>query len=73
MADGNYLYAMIENAAGDSIIADNCVFTDHDSHAIKVTGAAKKVHVTNCLFINGIRYRFNQSGGMPHRFDGACS
>ena len=71
MGDGNYLYTIIENAAGDSIIADNCAFTDHDSHAIKVTGAAKKVHITNCIFINGIRHRFNQSGGMPHRFDGA--
>lgn len=71
VGDGAYLQTMIENAAGDSIIADNCVFTDHDSHAIKVTGAAKKVHVTNCIFINGIRNRFNQSGGMPHRFDGA--
>jgi len=71
MGDGNYLIQIIENAAGDSIIADNCVFTDHDSHALKITGAAKKVHVTNCIFINGIRNRFNQSGGMPHRFDGA--
>jgi hypothetical protein len=71
MGDGNYLLAMIENAAGDTIVADNCVFTDHDSHALKITGAAKKVYVTNCLFINGIRNRFNQSGGMPIRIDGA--
>jgi len=71
MGDGTYLIQIIENAAGDSVIADNCVFTDHDSHALKITGAAKKVYVTNCLFINGIRNRFNQSGGMPHRFDGA--
>jgi hypothetical protein len=71
MGDGTYLLAMIENAAGDSVIADNCVFTDHDSHAIKVTGAARKVYVTNCIFINGIRNRFNQSGGMPIRIDGA--
>ena len=71
MGDGTYLLSVIENAAGDSVIADNCVFTDHDSHALKITGAAKKVHVTNCIFINGIRNRFNQSGGIPHRFDGA--
>ena len=67
-------YAMnefINNAAGDTIIVDNCVLTDHDN-AIKVTAAAKKVSVTNCLFINGIRYRFNTSGGMPIRIDGAC-
>ena len=57
-------YAMnefINNAAGDTIIVDNCVLTDHDN-AIKVTAAAKKASVTNCLFINGIRYRFNTSG-----------
>jgi hypothetical protein len=71
MGDGNYLLAMIENAAGDTVIVDNCVFTDHDSHALKITGAAKKVYVTNCLFMNGIRNRFNQSGGMPIRIDGA--
>jgi len=73
MGDGTYLIQIIENAAGDSVIADNCVFTDHDSHALKITGAAQKVHVTNCIFINGIRNRFNQSGGMPHRFDGAVA
>lgn len=71
MGDGNYLIQIIENAAGDTVIADNCAFTDHDSHALKITGAAKRVYVTNCIFINGIRNRFNQSGGMPHRFDGA--
>jgi len=71
VGDGAFLQSVVENAAGDSVIADNCVFTDHDSHALKITGAAKKVHVTNCIFMNGIRNRFNQSGGMPHRFDGA--
>ncbi|MGA3287000.1 MAG: T9SS type A sorting domain-containing protein [Bacteroidota bacterium] len=67
-------YAMnefINNAAGDTIIVDNCVLCEHDN-AIKVTAAAKKVSITNCLFINGIRYRFNTSGGMPIRIDGAC-
>jgi hypothetical protein len=67
-------YAMnefINNTAGDSIIVDNCVLTDHDN-AIKVTAAAQKVSVTNCLFINGIRYRFNVNGGMTIRIDGAC-
>jgi hypothetical protein len=61
----------INNAAGDTIIVDNCVLCEHDN-AIKVTAPAKKVSVTNSLFINGIRYRFNTSGGMPIRIDGAC-
>jgi hypothetical protein len=71
IGDDTNIYSMIENAAGDSIIADNCVFTDHDSHAIKVTGAAVKVSLTNCIFINGVRRRFNPFGGMPIRIDGA--
>jgi hypothetical protein len=68
----NYaMFEFINNTAGDSIIIDNCVLTDHDN-AIKVTAAAQKVSVTNCLFINGIRYRFNVNGGMTIRIDGAC-
>jgi len=73
-AANTHNYAMFEflnNTAGDSIIIDNCVLTDHDN-AIKVTAAAQKVSVTNCIFINGIRYRFNVNGGMPIRIDGAC-
>jgi len=48
------------------------VFTDHDSHALKITELAKKVSYYHCLFMNGIRNRFNQSGGMAASvFDGA--
>ena len=71
LGDDNNIIEFIQNAAGDSIIVDNCVFSDHDSHAIKVTGGAIKVSITNCIFINGVRRRLNPFGGMPVRFDGS--
>ena len=71
LGDDTNIYTFIENAAGYKVVVDNCVFTDHDSHAIKITGAADEVSVTNCIFINGVRRRWNAFGGMPIRIDGA--
>jgi hypothetical protein len=65
--------SFILSTAGDSIITDNCVFSDHKDHAFKVTGEAQKVSVTNCIFLNGVRKSASPWGGMNIRIDANIS
>lgn len=61
--------SFVLSVAGDNIIADNCVFSDHIDHAFKITGQAQQISVTNCVFMNGVRRSYSPWGGMCIRLD----
>lgn len=60
---------MVENTSGTKFIADNVVFTDWEDFCIRNREFETEVSVTNCVFINGLRLRYSQWGGMVMRLE----
>jgi hypothetical protein len=60
----------INNTGGSKYKLDNVVITDWEDFALRNQNAdADSISVTNCVFINGVRLRYNQYGGFPIRLD----
>lgn len=64
--------SFVRNFAGNRIIWENCVFTDHRDHATRTTGPTEEITIRDCIFINGDRRGPSPFGGMPYRLDAAC-
>ena len=62
---------MVENTSGTKFMFDNVAFTDWEDFCIRNRSAATEVSVTNCAFINGVRLRYSQWGGMVMRLEPA--
>lgn len=64
--------SFVRNFAGYKMVFENCVFSDHQDHVTRSTGATEEITITDCVFINGDRRRYSPFGGMPFRLDAAC-
>lgn len=68
--NGEQSYAIVVNTAGSKVTADNCVFSDMNSFAIRNLAANSVINVTNCIMLNNVRLSNSPYGGMLVRIDG---
>lgn len=60
---------MVENTSGSKFIFDNVAFTDWEDFCVRNRNTECDISITNCVFLNGVRLRYSQWGGMVMRCD----
>ena len=68
--NGEQSYAIVVNTAGSAVTANNCVFSDMNSYAIRTLAQGADISMTNCVMINNLRLSNSPYGGMLIRIDG---